>query len=123
MTGYVVHYRDGVSNWTESVSASSTSSLFSSLLPNITYSFFVEATSEHFSGISSEYDIKLSNVSFTTSPPDMPASIKTHEMFTLCLISDFNVSGERSIIYAAVAILPTVIVGGAISIIVYLFWK
>ena len=50
MTGYVVHYSDGVTNMTESVPASSTSLLVTKLTSCHNYTFSVEATSEHFSG-------------------------------------------------------------------------
>ena len=46
VTGYVVHYSDGVSNWTESVAASSTNSDITNLTNCLSYSFSVEATSE-----------------------------------------------------------------------------
>ena len=52
VTGYVVHYSDGVTNMTESVPASSTSLLVTSLTSCGIYLFSVEATSEHFSGLS-----------------------------------------------------------------------
>ena len=47
MTGYVVHYSDGDTDRTESVPASSTSSLISNLTLNITYTVTVEVKSEH----------------------------------------------------------------------------
>ena len=50
VTGYVVHYSDGDTDRTESVPASSTSSLITGLTIDITYNFSVEATSEHLSG-------------------------------------------------------------------------
>ena len=52
VTGYVVHYSDGVTNMTESVSASSTSSHITNLANCSNYTFFVEALSEHLSGLS-----------------------------------------------------------------------
>ena len=50
MTGYVVHYSDGDTDRTESVPASSTSSLITDLTDGLNYTFSVEATSEHLSG-------------------------------------------------------------------------
>ena len=50
VTGYVVHYSDGDTDRIESVPASSTSSLITGLTNCITYTFLVEATSEHLSG-------------------------------------------------------------------------
>ena len=52
MTGYVVHYSDGVTNMTESVPASSTSLLITNLTNCYNYTFLVEALSEHLSEIS-----------------------------------------------------------------------
>ena len=50
VTGYVVHYSDGDTDRIESVPASSTSSHITGLTNCITYTFSVEATSEHLSG-------------------------------------------------------------------------
>ena len=50
VTGYVVHYSDGVYNWTESVAASSINSDITNIIDCLNYSFSVEATSEHLSG-------------------------------------------------------------------------
>ena len=50
MTGYVVHYSDGVSNWTEIVAASSANSDITNLTNCLKYSLLVEATSDHLSG-------------------------------------------------------------------------
>ena len=52
MTGYVVHYSDGDTDRNESVPASSTSSLITGLTDGLNYTVSVEATSEHFSGVS-----------------------------------------------------------------------
>ena len=52
MTGYVVHYSDGDTDRTESVPASSTSSLITGLTDGLNYTVSVEAISEHFSGVS-----------------------------------------------------------------------
>ena len=49
VTGYVVHYSDGVTNMTESVPASSTSLLVTNLTHCRTYTFSVETTSEYIS--------------------------------------------------------------------------
>ena len=59
MTGYVVHYSDGVTNMTESVPASSTSSHITNLTNCYNYSFSVEAVSEHLSGISAIFMLQL----------------------------------------------------------------
>ena len=59
MTGYVVHYSDGDTDRTESVRASSTSSLTTGLTNCISYTFSVEATSEHLSGESDTLTIEL----------------------------------------------------------------
>ena len=59
MTGYVVHYSDGDTDRTESVPASSTSSLITGLTNCISYTFSVEATSEHLSGESDTLIIEL----------------------------------------------------------------
>ena len=59
MTGYVVHYSDGDTDRTESVPASSTSSLITGLTNCISYTFSVEATSEHLSGESDTLTIEL----------------------------------------------------------------
>ena len=62
MTGYVVHYSDGDTDRTESVPASSTSSLITGLTIDITYNFSVEATSEHLSGESGSCTVMIGNV-------------------------------------------------------------
>ena len=54
VTGYVVHYSDGDSDWTESVAASSTSYNITDLTLGHTYTISVEATSEHLSGESAD---------------------------------------------------------------------
>ena len=59
VTGYVVHYSYGD---TESVPASSTSSLITGLTINITYNFSVEPTSEHLSGESGSCTIVIGKV-------------------------------------------------------------
>ena len=59
MTGYVVHYSDGDIDRTGSVPASSTSSLFTGLTNCISYTFSVEATSEHLSAVSESVTIEL----------------------------------------------------------------
>ena len=67
VTGYVVHYSDGVTNMTESVPASSTSSNIVNLTSG-TYHFSVEATSEHLSGESGLCTIRLGNVCVELNP-------------------------------------------------------
>ena len=66
MTGYVVHYRYGLTNMTQSVPPSSTSANIGDLQMGTLYTFSVEATSEHLSG---ESDITLlsGNSSLTLS--------------------------------------------------------
>ena len=65
MTGYVVHYSDGDTDRTESVHASSTSSLITGLSIYTTYTISVEATSEHLSGVSGSCIIsKISSMNF-----------------------------------------------------------
>ena len=59
MTGYVVHYSDGDTDRTESVPASSTSSLITGLIFNITYTVTVEARSKHICGESETHNIIL----------------------------------------------------------------
>ena len=59
MTGYVVHYSDGVTNMTGSVLASSTSSHITNLTKCYNHNFSVEAVSEHLSGISAKFMLKL----------------------------------------------------------------
>ena len=59
VTGYVVHYSDGDTDRIESVPASSTSSLITGLTNCISYTFSVEATSEHLSGESESLTIEL----------------------------------------------------------------
>ena len=59
MTGYVVHYSDGDTDMNDSVPASSTSSFITGLTNCITYTFSVEATSEHLSGESGIMIVEL----------------------------------------------------------------
>ena len=59
MTGYVVHYSDGVDKINQTVAASSTSSNITNLDRNTPYQFSVEATSEHLSGESNNCTISL----------------------------------------------------------------
>ena len=59
MTSYVVHYSDGDTDRTESVPASSTSSLITGLTNCISYTFSVKATSEHLSVESDTSTIEL----------------------------------------------------------------
>ena len=63
MTGYVVHYSDGDTDRIESVPASSTSSLITGLTNCLTYTFSVEATSEHLSSKSDVLTIEIGNFS------------------------------------------------------------
>ena len=59
VTGYVVHYSDGDTDRTESVTASSTSSDITHLTSGLTYTISVESTSQHLSGESDEWNITL----------------------------------------------------------------
>ena len=59
MTGYVVHYSDGDTDRTESVAASSNHCNLTHLSRCLTYRILVEATSEHLSGVSNEWNITL----------------------------------------------------------------
>ena len=67
VTGYVVHYSDGVTNMTHSVPASSTSCSIVNLTSG-NYHFSVEATSEHLSGESGVCTIRLGNVAVDLNP-------------------------------------------------------
>ena len=68
MTGYVVHYRYGLTNMTQSVPPSSTTANIGDLQMGTLYTFSVEATSEHLSGESDNCTITLSgNVFVSTS--------------------------------------------------------
>ena len=81
MTGYVVHYSDGVTNMTESVSASSTSLLITNLTNCYNYTFSVEALSEHLSGISAILMLKLGMATF------MLHTSFVHNFFTQALFN------------------------------------
>jgi hypothetical protein len=59
VTGYVVHYSHGDINMTESVPASFTSHSITNLTGCSNYTFTVEATSEHISGLSRTFELKL----------------------------------------------------------------
>ena len=67
MTGYVVHYSDGVTNMTQSVPASSTSLLVTDLTSCHIYTFSVEATSEHFSGHSRRVLLTLGKLTISVA--------------------------------------------------------
>ena len=63
MTGYVVHYSDGVTTYaTNNVPSSSTSSLIEDLTNCHGYTFMLEAMSEHLSGESytNEFELGMS---------------------------------------------------------------
>ena len=64
VTGYVVHYSDGVTNMTESVPTSSTSSHITNLTNCYNHNFSVEAISEHLSGISTIFFLELGMTTF-----------------------------------------------------------
>ena len=59
VTGYVVHYSDGVTNMTHSVPASSTSLRVTNLVPCHNYTLSVEASSKHLSGLSKKTALTL----------------------------------------------------------------
>ena len=59
MTGYVVHYRYGLTNMTHSVPISSTHVEIPNLTECYNYTFSVEATSEHLSGMSNNSNFEL----------------------------------------------------------------
>ena len=59
VTGYVVHYRYGLTNMTQSVPSSSTHVEIPNLTECYNYTFSVEATSEHLSGISKGVIVEL----------------------------------------------------------------
>ena len=63
MTGYVVHYRYGLTNMTQSVPPSSTHVDIPNLTECSNYTFSVEATSEHLSGMSTNSYFELGKVS------------------------------------------------------------
>ena len=67
VTGYVVHYSDGVTNMTESVPASSTSLLVTNLTSCRNYTFSVEATSERFSGHSKRFLLTLGKLTLSVA--------------------------------------------------------
>ena len=60
-SGYVVHYRYGLTNVTQSVPPSSTRLHLSNLNGGL-YIVSVEATSEHLSGMSGASTVKLGNI-------------------------------------------------------------
>ena len=62
MTGYVVHYRTGISVGTKAESSSSTSTDITGLTSGAIYFISVEAISQHFSGESEEMTISLSEL-------------------------------------------------------------
>ena len=59
VTGYVVHYSDGVTNMTHSVPASSTSSHITNLTICHSYNFSVEAVSKYLPGSSEVLFLEL----------------------------------------------------------------
>ena len=59
MIGYVVHYRYGATNMTQSVPPSYTHVEILDLTECYNYTFYVEATSEHLSGMSNNSEIEL----------------------------------------------------------------
>ena len=67
VTGYVVHYSDGVTNMTESVPASSTSLPVTNLTRCHNYTFSVQVTSEHFSGHSRRVLLTLGKLTISVA--------------------------------------------------------
>ena len=67
MTGYVVHYSDGVTNMTHSVPASSTSLLVTNLTSCRIYTLSVEATSKHYSGHSRRVLLTLGKLTISVA--------------------------------------------------------
>ena len=59
MTGYVVHYRSGSSDESETEPLSSTSTDITGLTYGLTYIISVEATSQHLSAESGEMTVSL----------------------------------------------------------------
>ena len=64
VTGYVVHYSDGVNNMTERVPASFTSHSITNLTRCSDYTFSVEAASEHISGLSRTVELSGESMVF-----------------------------------------------------------
>ena len=64
VTGYVVHYMNGGSVGTETVSSSSTSTDITDLSRGTAYTISVEATSQHLSGESEEMTVTLSELTY-----------------------------------------------------------
>ena len=73
MTGYVVHYRYGLTNMTHSVPPSSTHVEIDNLTECYNYTFSVEATSEHLSGMSNNSNFELGIVSMIQKLKNMLA--------------------------------------------------
>ena len=141
MTGYVVHYSDGDTDRTESVPASSTSSLITGLTINITYNFSVEATSEHLSGESEVIWFNVTfttqptvafttqaTVAFTTQPPEMTTISGSVIIYTSCYKALFTVGSSSSddttvIIVGVLSILTLMIIMSIFIVICCLFRK
>ena len=71
VTGYVVHYSDGVTNMTHSVPASSTGVHVTNLISCRIYTFSIQATSEHFSGLSKIIMLTLGKIHYWCVLSDM----------------------------------------------------
>ena len=138
MTGYVVHYSDGDTDRIESVPASSTSSLITRLTINITYTFSVEATSEHLSGESKvvEFNVNFTTQptvafttqAFTTQPTEMTTTSGSVIIFTSCYKALFTVGSSSSddtivIIVGVLSILTLMIIMSIFIVICCLFRK
>ena len=142
MTDYVVHYSDGDTDRTESVPASSTSSLITGLTINITYTFSVEATSEHLSGESKvvEFNVNFTTqptvafttqptVAFTTQPTEMTTtSGSVYFNYSSCYKALFTVGSSSSddaivIIVGVLSILTLMIIVSIFIVICCLFQK
>ena len=106
MTGYVVHYSDGVTNMTESVPASSTSSHITNLTNCYNYTFSVETLSEHLSGLSKKHMMELGTTNYNN------CKITTVVLYTKVLfITLFSNSGrfQLAVDVTAEAVSSTVI--------------
>ena len=67
VTGYVLHYSDGITERSKNVTASATSSDIINLTNGSTYVITVEATSHHVSGVSDDMTITLSKINLIFS--------------------------------------------------------
>ena len=93
VTGYVVHYRYGATNMTQSVPPSYTTANIGDLQMGTLYTFSVEATSEHLSGESGNCTITLSgNVCVSTSQNSIYFTTEIQISLILLLLWSVTVS-------------------------------